>query len=69
MLIVSATTGCDQPTIEEEVDSLCECLKAAESESDFKQCQEKMEEITDKYAFDPEASEDIKKRLSECTPK
>ena len=69
ILIAGATTACNQPTIEEEVDDVCECLKAAESASDFDKCQKKMESITDKYAFDPDASEDIKKRLSECTPK
>ncbi len=68
-LILSVSAACNEPSIEDEVDDVCECIKNAESEVDYDRCMEKMEKISDKYAFDPEAAEDIKKRLSECTPK
>ncbi|XOV67023.1 MAG: hypothetical protein ACFHU9_15465 [Fluviicola sp.] len=67
-LIISVSTACNQPTVEEEVDDICECIKSAENESDMDDCEQMMERITDKYAFDPEAADDIKKRLSECAP-
>lgn len=68
-LILSVSVACNQPSIEEEVDDVCECLQAAESQADHNRCAEMMDRISDKYAFDPEAADDIKKRLSECAPK
>ncbi|MCR9171764.1 MAG: hypothetical protein NXI10_04680 [bacterium] len=68
VFILSATTACNEPTVEEEIDDVCECIKAAESESDRDVCFKMMQRITDKYAFDPDAADDIKKRLDECAP-
>lgn len=67
-LVLSVSAACDQPSIEEEVDDVCECIKSAESEADRDKCEAMMERISDKYAFDPEAADDIKKRLAECAP-
>jgi len=58
--------GCDDPTPEEEVDKICDCMQKAESAADMAQCRERMQRISDRYAFDPEAAEAIKKRLREC---
>ena len=66
VLFLGTMYSCEQRSVEEEVDDVCECIKAAESDKDFDICYEKMEKISDKYAFDPEAAEDVKKRLREC---
>ena len=68
-LILSVSAACNQPSIDEDVGDVCECIKAADSESDLDRCEAMMERISDKYAFDPDAADDIKKRLSECAPK
>ena len=66
LIITSVGVGCEQQSLEEEVDDICGCIQEAESEAQFERCYEKMEEISDKYAFDPEAAEEVKKRLREC---
>ncbi|GAB5423771.1 MAG: hypothetical protein Crog4KO_09180 [Crocinitomicaceae bacterium] len=48
------------------MDDVCSCIQEAESEKEFERCYDIMEEISDKYAFDPKAAEDIKKRLRDC---
>lgn len=68
-LILSVSVACNQPSVEDEVDDVCECIKNAESEAGRDVCMAKMKKISNKYAFDPEAAEDIKKRLKECAPK
>lgn len=68
-LILSVSTACEQPTLEEDVDDVCECLRNAENGKDQDKCHAMMQKITDKYAFDKDAADDIKKRLSECVPK
>ena len=66
LMLVGVVYSCEQKSVEEEVDDVCECIKAAENDKEFDICFEKMEQISDKYAFDPEAAEDVKKRLREC---
>ncbi len=66
ILLIGTIVGCQQQTLEEEVDDVCSCIQEAESEKDLDRCYEIMEEISDKYAFDPKAAEDVKKRLRDC---
>ena len=66
LVIAGVGVGCEQQSLEEEVDDICTCIQGAETEAQFEKCYEKMEEISDKYAFDPEAAEEVKKRLREC---
>lgn len=65
-LLLGVSVGCNQRTVEEEVDGVCECIQSAETTKAYKKCREKMEEISDKYSYDPEAAEEVKKRLDEC---
>lgn len=58
--------SCDQPTLEEEMDAYCECIHDDQKGSDHLDCLILMQDISDKYAFDPEASEEIEQRVNEC---
>lgn len=66
LLVVSA--GCNQKTLDEEVDGICECIQSAETSEQFDNCARKMEVIADQYANDPKSAADVKKRLDECVP-
>mmetsp|Transcript_37313 Transcript_37313/g.49073 ORF Transcript_37313/g.49073 Transcript_37313/m.49073 type:complete len:80 (-) Transcript_37313:1004-1243(-) len=66
ILFIGTIVSCEQRTLEDEVDDVCSCIQKAESEREFERCYDKMEEISDKYAFDPKAAEDVKKRLRDC---
>lgn len=66
VLLLVGITSCNEPSVEEEIDAICECVKSATNNEEMKKCKTKMDEISDKYAFDPEAAETIKKRLKEC---
>lgn len=66
VLFVGLLLGCEQQSLEEEVDDVCSCIQQAETEAEFEKCYDQMEKVSDKYAFDPEAAEEIKKRLREC---
>lgn len=66
VLILCGLSSCEQKSIEQEVDEYCDCAKDASNESENQVCREQLQEILDKYAFDPEATELIEKRLKDC---
>lgn len=66
LILTGALASCDDPSPEEEVDKVCKCMRLANSDTEMDECRKKMRKIADKYAFDPEAAEAIKKRLREC---
>lgn len=59
-------TGCNQSTLDQELDVYCDCMEKVENSADIVECRELLQEMSDKYAFDPEASEIIEKRLQDC---
>jgi hypothetical protein len=61
-----ALVSCNQPTLEEEMDQYCDCVKDEERGVGDSECIEIMQKISDKYAFDPEAAEEIEQRVQEC---
>lgn len=69
LVIASIGVGCEERSVEEEVEDICQCIQEAETKAQFKKCYERMDEIADKYAFDPKAAEEVKKRLRECSTK
>jgi len=66
VLVLGGLSSCEQNSLEQEVDDYCDCTKDASNESDTQVCREQLQEILDKYSFDPEASELIEKRLADC---
>lgn len=67
-LLVIASAGCNQKSLEAEVDGICECIQLAETSEQFDNCAAKMEVIANQYAEDPKSAADVKKRLDECLP-
>lgn len=65
-LLFFAATACTEDTLDTEMDAYCDCVNTAQSDDERYKCQEMMQEISDKYAFDPEASERINKRVKSC---
>ena len=66
LMILVVLTNCQQSSLDQELSGYCECMQDAKSDEDIKVCRHQIEVIADKYAFDPEASEIIQKRLQEC---
>ena len=59
-------TGCNQSTLAQELDTYRDCMQKVEVDAVIVKCRELIQEMSDKYAFDPEASEIIEKRLQDC---
>lgn len=66
LMVLAVTTNCQQSSLDQELSDYCECMQSAKSEEDIQGCRGQIEVIADKYAYDPEASEIIEKRLQEC---
>jgi hypothetical protein len=64
--LILFASACDAPSPEQEIDEICTCIQEAETDADIEKCRSMMNAISDKYSFDPEAAETIKKRLREC---
>ncbi len=64
--LASLFLSCHQDSLEEELTGYCDCMRRASSDVNIQKCREKLQGIADKYAYDPEASEIIKKRLQDC---
>lgn len=67
LMACSTLSSCETKSVDEDMNEYCNCVRdAAKNERKFKECQDKMIEISLKYEFDPEAVEVIQNRVSEC---
>ena len=65
--LIGGLAACSQPSLDKRLDDYCLCQQAAvESGESRVPCMEMAGEIADEYAFDPEASERIQKRIVDC---
>lgn len=60
--------GCsfETTTVEQDVTEYCECMNDNTSQSDMEKCVKLIQKINDKYQFDSEAVEFIKKEVANC---
>ena len=65
-VVLVLATNCQESTLDQELSDYCECMQSADSDETIQKCRSKIEVIADKYAYDPEASQIIQKRLQEC---
>lgn len=58
--------GCENRTLEKDMDEYCSCMQQYETMDDYKKCLRMMDSIVQEYEFDPEASSYIRQRIKEC---
>lgn len=67
MIAVFTTVSCENTTVEQDMDNFCECRRAANrGERDLTDCKKMIDEISDKYQFDPGAVEVIQEKSKAC---
>ncbi|MGV3631317.1 MAG: hypothetical protein ACO1O6_08925 [Bacteroidota bacterium] len=59
--------ACNQKSVEQDMDEYCSCqTKHRATDNDFKECNDLMHAISEKYQFDPEAATVIEEKLKSC---
>jgi DNA repair ATPase RecN len=58
--------SCSSSAIEADMDEYCECISSAQNDVEMLKCAEQARDISEKYEFDPEAADYIKKRVQDC---
>ncbi|MCE3295356.1 MAG: hypothetical protein K0R65_1070 [Crocinitomicaceae bacterium] len=59
--------ACNQKTVEQEMDEYCSCKQThRQTDQDFKECNNMIQAISEKYEFDPGAADFIQERLKTC---
>ncbi len=59
--------ACKQKSVEQEMDEYCSCKqKHRDTDNDFRECNQMMTEISEKYEYDPGAADFIRERLKTC---
>lgn len=66
VLGVLVTQACTQDSLDLEMNEYCECMQAAKDDEGVVECRALIDALADKYAFDPDANDRIKKRLNDC---
>ena len=62
-----ALFSCKNTSIEQDMDRYCDCRKKLlEKEIEQEKCLDIMEELSMKYEFDPEASDQIRNEIKKC---
>lgn len=67
-LLAVVMQSCENKSIDQEVQEYCDCQQAAQNgEREMTECMEIANEISDKYQFDPEAVDEIREKIKNCS--
>jgi hypothetical protein len=67
LLLSIGLTACNESSVHEDMDRYCDCLQKNKTNQDGREeCLLLMEEILQKYEYDPEALQEILKASEDC---
>ena len=66
LLFVLLIGACNENEIAVDAETFCQCRRVNQESPD--KCNEILQELNDKYMFDPQGSEELKNSIDECLP-
>lgn len=68
VMLVLTFQSCENKSIDQEVQEYCDCQESVQmGDRDMKECLQIANDISDKYQFDPEAVDEIREKIKNCS--